>query len=217
MAAPHVAGIMALIKKKHPTWSPAAIQSAIITTAKDMDLDGKPMVDNKNGKPASIFAKGAGLVNPSGAMDPGLVYDRNISDYKGYMCGLGYSSSNVELIIRKHVNCTKVKKIKASQLNYASIMVTLSNISPNETVQRTVTNVGDANSEYNARVVHPVGANITLSPDKLQFSKHNQPMSFNITISMVAPAQVPGKISEGKLEWLSKKHVVRSPIAVIFG
>ncbi|KAJ0972880.1 hypothetical protein J5N97_020839 [Dioscorea zingiberensis] len=113
MAAPHVAGIMALIKKKHPTWSPAAIQSAIITTAKDMDLDGKPMVDNKNGKPASIFAKGAGLVNPSGAMDPGLVYDRNISDYKGYMCGLGYSSSNVELIIRKHVNCTKVKKIKS--------------------------------------------------------------------------------------------------------
>jgi len=32
MAAPHVSGIVALLKSLHPDWSPAALKSAIITT-----------------------------------------------------------------------------------------------------------------------------------------------------------------------------------------
>nr|CAD1822150.1 unnamed protein product [Ananas comosus var. bracteatus] len=40
MAAPHVSGIAALIKNKHPKWQPAFISSAIITSAKDVDLEG---------------------------------------------------------------------------------------------------------------------------------------------------------------------------------
>ncbi|XP_039119903.1 subtilisin-like protease 4 [Dioscorea cayenensis subsp. rotundata] len=219
MASPHVVGVMALLKKKYPTWSPAAIQSAIITTADDVDLAGNPFIHMKNWKPSNIFDRGAGHINPIKAMNPGLVYDRNFNDYIGYMCFLNYNPTYMQRFNSRKVDCSKEKKIKPSQLNYPSIMVTLSSNSPDETVMRTVTNVGNANSDYTPRIFHPANANLILSTNRLQFSAQNQQLSFNVKITIGQPAPVKGTISEGKLEWVSTSggHVVRSPIAVVFG
>jgi len=39
MAAPHIAGIIALLKQQHPQWGPAAIHSALLlTTTRSLDL-----------------------------------------------------------------------------------------------------------------------------------------------------------------------------------
>lgn len=63
MAAPRVAGTAAVIRAAHPLWSPAAVKSALQTTA-------TPLADG-----AGPLQRGAGELAPLAARDPGLVYD----------------------------------------------------------------------------------------------------------------------------------------------
>ncbi|ONK66549.1 uncharacterized protein A4U43_C06F9350 [Asparagus officinalis] len=215
MAAPHVSGIVALIKYKHKQWSPAAIQSAIITSAKELDLDGNPIKDEADNKTAGVYTTGAGQVNPAGAMDPGLIYDLTHDDFISYLCGLGYNNTEVHWTVGYSVNCSRHKKTSPPQLNYPSIAVSLSSNSRTQTMQRTMTNVGDANEVYQARVQEPPGVSMYLSTYQLSFSRVQQDKDFNVTLVM---RRSPGKglVSRGKLEWVSNKHVVTSPVAVRF-
>jgi subtilisin family serine protease len=82
MAAPHVAGIAALIKQHNPSWTPSMIASAITTTSSKYDNLGDPMMA-EGYEPHSLhrstpFEYGAGIVNPSRAIDPGLVLSTGI-------------------------------------------------------------------------------------------------------------------------------------------
>jgi hypothetical protein len=82
MAAPHIAGIAALIKQKNPKWSPSAIKSALMTTANTLDKGSHPLRAQQYSasemmtlSQATPFDCGSGAVNPKAALDPGLVLD----------------------------------------------------------------------------------------------------------------------------------------------
>ncbi|CAI9260395.1 unnamed protein product [Lactuca saligna] len=79
MSCPHVSGIVGLLKTLHPDWSPAAIKSAIMTSARTRDNAVEPITNASHTK-ATPFSYGAGHVQPNRAMDPGLVYDLTTFD-----------------------------------------------------------------------------------------------------------------------------------------
>lgn len=82
MAAPHIAGIAALVKQKHPRWSPAAIKSALMTTSTNVDRTGRPLQALQFSETEALkivaatpFDYGSGHVTPRAALDPGLIFD----------------------------------------------------------------------------------------------------------------------------------------------
>ncbi|KAL3647209.1 hypothetical protein CASFOL_008177 [Castilleja foliolosa] len=215
MACPHLSGVAALIKSAHPDWSPTAIKSAIMTTANIVNHANKP-IEDETYLPANIFATGAGHVNPEAANDPGLIYDIKPEDYIPYLCGLNYTTKQIQVITKREVKCTKANSIAEAQLNYPSFSLKFTGISTHpQTYTRTVTNVGDPQSSYNLNVVSLNGIKVCVSPQKLNFSKPNQKIQYKVTFSRLASTGLNNTAAKGYLKWCSIKQCVSSPIAVI--
>ncbi|KAG8375042.1 hypothetical protein BUALT_Bualt10G0058500 [Buddleja alternifolia] len=214
MSCPHLSGVAALLKSAHPDWSPAAIKSAIMTTADVLNLAKNPIEDERY-LPANIFATGSGHVNPSRANDPGLIYDIQPEDYIPYLCGLNYTSRHVGIILQRRVSCSAQSSIPEAQLNYPSFVLTFSTFqSTVQTYTRTVTNVGEANSFYNLEIVPPLGFDVSVEPRMLSFKDLNQKMQYRVKFSRLASAG-NNTVAQGYLKWTSPKHTVRSPIVIL--
>ncbi|KAK1304825.1 Subtilisin-like protease SDD1 [Acorus calamus] len=212
MSAPHLSGVAALIKSAHPDWSPAMIKSAILTTADKVDHHGKPIAD-QNLNRANLFATGAGHVNPSKAIDPGLVYDLSPENYISYLCAKNYSDDNVSVIAHKTTRCADYQKDGGSDLNYPSITGHLNLYARLvQKYKRTVTNVGEASSNYKVEIHEPRGVSVVVEPQILQFSQVNEKKDYFVTLSINSSTK--GSYAEGELRWVSDKHFVRSPISV---
>lgn len=213
MSCPHLSGIAALLKSSHPDWSPAAIKSAIMTTADVLNLKGSPIADQTLNA-ADIFATGAGHVNPSKADNPGLIYDIKPDDYIPYLCGLGYSDDDVAVIAHQTVKCAEVSSIPEAQLNYPSFSIILASTPQKYT--RVVKNVGPANSSYTVKIVPPKGVSVSVTPGDLVFTETNQEMEYAVTFSLTSSENTTEPFSQGYLAWVSDKYSVRSQISVIF-
>jgi subtilisin family serine protease len=97
MAAPHVAGVAALLKQVHPDWSPAAIKSALMTSA-------TPLKRPDGSADADVWGFGAGQLNPAGALDTRLVYDVPAAHFIDYAQGrLPGAELNLASITRSDV------------------------------------------------------------------------------------------------------------------
>jgi hypothetical protein len=196
MASPHVAGLAALLHQQHPTWSPAAIKSALMTTGTNTFPDAITSGDTRGILP---FAQGAGHVNPNGASDPGLVYDALQADYTRYMCGNGVTTS-----------CA-LGTIATYNLNMPSISV--GNVLGSVVVTRSVTNVGATAATYNGTISVP-GFTATISPTSLALNP-GQTKSFNVTLTRAAAADNVWQF--GTMSWTDGTHVVRSPVTARSG
>ncbi|XP_021904497.1 subtilisin-like protease SBT4.14 [Carica papaya] len=207
MATPHVAGIAAYIKSFHPDWSPAAIKSAIMTTAKPL---------NRTAHEDGELAYGAGQVNPRRAVDPGLIYDMNYITYIEFLCREGYEDSTIHKITAvQTVNCSNlIYDNNNDALNYPTFQL-IANASQAQQVaifQRAVTNVGPAISVYNATILAPPGVEVAIEPPSLSFTLVKQERIF--TLKVTVTKAVSGEVLSGELVWISPNHSVRSPIVV---
>ncbi|KAK2657712.1 hypothetical protein Ddye_010764 [Dipteronia dyeriana] len=208
MACPHVTGIATLIKAVHPSWSPSAIKSAIVTTASIIDKNYKPITVDPKGKRGNAFDFGSGFVDPRRVLDPGLVYDTQPVDYKEFLCSIGYDEKSLHLITRDNSTCNQILTT-ASDMNYPSI--TVPNLKDNFSVTRTVTNVGKPRSIYKAVVSPPIGIIVTVVPKRLTFNRYGQKINFTVNFKLTAPAEGYGF---GFLSWRNGKLRVTSPLVV---
>nr|SSC84630.1 AT4G21323-like [Capsella grandiflora] len=213
MATPVIAGIVALLKISHPNWSPAAIKSALATTAMKTDPYGERLtVDGGNLKVADAFDYGGGLVNLEKATDPGLVYDMDINDYIHYLCSQAlYTDKKVSALTG---NVTKKCPSSCSSildLNVPSI--TIPDLSENITVTRTLTNVGPVDSVYRPVIEAPFGFSVVVSPEKLVFNKGTKKNAFTVSVSP-GSHRVNTAFYFGSLTWSDGVHNVTIPVSL---
>ncbi|KAK8466271.1 hypothetical protein PHAVU_008G047700 [Phaseolus vulgaris] len=209
MSCPHVSGIAGLLKTRHPSWSPAAIKSAIMTTASTRDNTNRPIRDAFAKTLATPFAYGSGHVQPDLAIDPGLVYDLGLTDYLNFLCASGYDQQLISALnFNRTFICSGTHSV--TDLNYPSI--TLPNLGLKAvTITRTVTNVGTP-STYTASANLP-GYNIAVVPNSLTFSKIGEKKTFKVTVQASSVTK-RRTYQFGELRWTDGKHIVRSPITV---
>jgi len=215
MSAPHIAGMAALFKGSEPSWSPAEIKSALMTTAyQDVQKhDGSGLADP--------FNFGAGHAAPVAAMDPGLLYDATTADYLAFMCGLNEN----DLVESWETTCAELEangfSTDPSQLNLASIGV--ASLIADETVTRTVKNATEVASTYTATINAPAGVNVSVRTFDSEGVENEsgelvvQPggtASYALDFSRAEDA-VYGEWTFGSITWTDEHgHTVYSPIAV---
>ncbi|PHT30471.1 hypothetical protein CQW23_29938 [Capsicum baccatum] len=216
MSCPHASGVAALLKGAHPEWSPAAIRSAMMTTAYILDNTQSPVQDiGLKNAAATPLAMGAGHIDPNKALDPGLIYDATPQDYVNLLCALNLTSKQIQTITRSSsYTCSN----PSLDLNYPSFIGYFNRNSSDsdpkriQEFKRTVTNLQDDTSVYKAKLT-PMGKfKVSVVPDKLVFQKKYEKQSYKLKIE--GPIIMDDLVDYGSLSWveIGGKYIVKSPI-----
>ncbi len=202
MAAPHITGVAALIRQKHPR---------LVADGGQVGADDDRIAAHEPGNPikrgtsnATPLDFGAGHVTPAPAFDPGLVYDSDPVDWISYGCAIGQFQ-----LVDSEI-CGLVPSIDPSDFNSPSIAIGA--LAGSQTISRTVTNVSGNASKYTASIQAPPGTTVTASTNGFH-SLPRRSSSYSLTITRTsAPLNA---WTFGSITWTDKKgHSVRSPIAV---
>ncbi|MBF4461678.1 MULTISPECIES: S8 family serine peptidase [unclassified Rathayibacter] len=193
MSSPHIAGLAALILGVTPQASPSAVKSAMMTSAYDT-------VDQSGVASEDVFAQGAGHVDPTAFLDPGLLYESGTSDWIAFLKGEGY-------VFTPNPAIDPIEAIDPSDLNQASIAIGA--LAGSQTVTRTVTSTGPGS--YTPSIDVP-GIDAVVSPSTLSFTAAGQAAQY--TVSFTTGSAELNEFATGYLTWSSAEHEVRSPVAV---
>ncbi|MFQ6625114.1 hypothetical protein Gotur_004020 [Gossypium turneri] len=211
MATPHIAGIAALIKQRHPKWGPDAITSAMMTTADRTGHSGAPILAESSTEliQATPFDFGAGSINVSQAMKPGLIFNVTFKHYVQFLCAVpGIDVKSVKKAVG--VACPTKNKFKCSDLNLAS--VTISNLVGKRKVIRYVKNVSHK-EKYTVHIKEPLGVNVTVVPESFRIKRRG-----SRRLRLVFEAiEATNAYTFGEMVLKGKKHIVRVPLAVYVG
>ncbi|XP_071924255.1 CO(2)-response secreted protease-like [Coffea arabica] len=214
MACPHASGIAATVKSQYPSWSASAIRSAIMTTAIQTN-NLKAQITTNSGEPATPYDSGAGEVSTTGPFQPGLVYETEITEYLQFLCNNGYDISKIKLIspdLPKTFSCpSNSSGDLISNMNYPSIAVSGLKVNEWKKVLRTATSVGEDESVYTATVDTPTGLEVQVTPNKLQFTKNDKKLSYEVAFK---PSGAVNGDLFGSISWTNGKYRVRSPFVV---
>ncbi|MDJ0700628.1 MAG: S8 family serine peptidase [Woeseiaceae bacterium] len=199
MATPHVSGVAALLMQEHPDWSPAAIKSALMTTAR------RDVTAADGESPAIPFDFGAGHIVPNDAIDPGLIYDMTPDDYDAFACAVGLSAVPT-------ATCDALQAAGAAldtgNTNQPSI--SMSRIVSERTVTRTVSNPGNESRSFTAAVEAPSGMQVTVNPPAITVPAGGS-ASFDVTMQYQGGPLDLWRF--GSLTWQAEDRSVFSTLA----
>ncbi len=200
MSTPHVAGVAALLRQAHPNWSPAAIRSALMTSAhQDLSISSSIAAPNP-------FDYGAGHIVPNDALQPGLVYDLDDDEYDAFACGVESPAVTEDRCIALSA---AGRSFLARDLNQPS--VSISRLASQETVTRHVSNPGDEAETYTIEIAAPPGINVSISPPSISVGPGDS-TSFDVTVIYESGPLDLWRF--GSFTWLGDDHEVRSSLAV---
>ncbi|XP_051134135.1 subtilisin-like protease SBT1.4 [Andrographis paniculata] len=177
MSCPHVSGLAALLKQAHPEWSPAAIKSALMTMAYNVDNNGNNLTDLATGDVSNPFS---GHVDPNRATNPGLIYDIDTQNYVAFLCSIGYDARQIMAFTKdlSILDCNAVGLKTPGDLNYPSFLVAFSGFKSVVKYKQSVRNVKkEANVVYEVTVHATDNVEVTVTPSKLEFGEKEDTLS----------------------------------------
>jgi subtilisin family serine protease len=194
MATPHIVGAAALLRQLYPTWSPAAIKSALMTSASPVKL-------SSGANDPTRWNFGSGHLTPNAAAIPSLVYDTQIADYGRFICGQDLSPP------AGIGTCATLGAIKPWNLNLPSLQA--AGVVVSRTLTRTVTNKSSATRTY-VPTWSLAGWDVQVSPPSLTLAP-NASASFDVKLTRTSATL--GAWTFGSLTWNDGVVGMTSPIS----
>jgi hypothetical protein len=165
MSSPHSAGVAALVKDAHPSWTPGQIKSALMTSSV------QNVLKEDGATPATPFDRGAGSIRADKALNPSVTFDVPSADYFA-------SASNP--LGRIHLNLPSI--------NAPTMSGTV------ETT-RTLRNVSGRELGFRVETQAPAGSTIDVRPSRFELGKNKaRTLRITISGPKLAMGQYFGQI-----------------------